>query len=234
MNILIVILISLFLYSIGFITWRVYFLRNPKRQPPGGNVVVSPADGIVIYIKRVNNYQLLTSIKNNKTIEWCDLISHDLDTYSGYLIGIAMTPFSVHRNRIPLAGTIMRIIHRTAPRNESMLLTMAKIMVGLPVHEIDTTALLSNETLTMEIRSSGTSYYVTQIAGDTINRIVTWVNENQDTETGDQYGMIRFGSQCDVFLPDALVETLDVAIGTQVYAGESILAHHPGAVGKIP
>lgn len=115
-----------------------------------------------------------------------------------------------------------------------MLLTMAKIMVGLPVQEIDTTALLSNETFTMEIRSSGISYYVTQIAGDTINRIVTWVNENQDTETGDQYGMIRFGSQCDVFLPDALVETLDVAIGNQVYAGESILAYHPEAVGKAP
>lgn len=208
-----------------FLLWRVFFLRDPRRIPPIGPYVLSPADGGIIYIKRVEKGDIIISRKKHRIVNWSDIVKLDSPTtMSGYLIGIGMTPISAHRNRIPLAGKITKEIYKPVEKNQSLLVMMTKLMLHLPFAEKDLQAVQKNETLTLEISVKSFKYYVTQIAGDMIDRIVVWVRENQKVQSGEQYGLIRFGSQCDLFLPDELCKSIKVKLGDYVYAGESIIA----------
>ena len=68
---------------------------------------------------------------------------------------------------------------------------------------------------------------VTQIADLWVDRIVAHVAVGDTVERGEQYGMIRFGSQCDVFVPDALVDEITVRPGNYVFAGETTVVRSP-------
>jgi phosphatidylserine decarboxylase len=68
----------------------------------------------------------------------------------------------------------------------------------------------------------GRKLVVVQIAGLIARRIVPFVNEGQSLRTGERFGLIRFGSRLDVYLPEG-VEPL-VAIGQNTIAGETVLA----------
>lgn len=225
MSIFLIILLIIPLYLLAFLSWRLYFLRNPKRTPPPGNLILSPADGVIIYQKRIENGQIPISTKNGETISWDHVIGlkNNPTPLSGYLIGIAMTPFSVHRNRIPITGKITNIYYQPAKKNNTLLLLMAKLMLKIPFDSKDTENMLYNEKLTLEINTQKSNYYVTQIAGNTIDRIVVWNKEGDTLKSGEEYGMIRFGSQCDLFLPDQLIDQLNLSIGGYVYAGVSSL-----------
>ena len=83
---------------------------------------------------------------------------------------------------------------------------------------------LMNERLTTAIKTTrGPTIFVTQIADKWINRIVSFVEEGDEIAKGAQYGMIRFGSQCDLFVPDELKISFNVNIGDYIYAGDSII-----------
>ena len=63
---------------------------------------------------------------------------------------------------------------------------------------------------------------VVQIAGLVARRIVCWANEDEDLSPGERFGLIRFGSRLDVYLPDEAKAV--VAVGQTAIAGETILA----------
>ncbi len=90
-------------------------------------------------------------------------------------------------------------------------------------HHVENEYLLQYERMTTAIQTDKGTYYVTQIADPWINRIISWVKKGDVVEKGEQYGMIRFGSQCDLLIPDSLGVSLTITEGQYLYAGETIV-----------
>ncbi|HEY5339333.1 MAG TPA: phosphatidylserine decarboxylase, partial [Rhizomicrobium sp.] len=87
-----------------------------------------------------------------------------------------------------------------------------------------------NERMSMKLRVAGpagtqTDIAVVQIAGLVARRIVCDVREGQSLCRGDRFGIIRFGSRLDVYLPDGV--TVSAKEGQSVRAGETVLASFP-------
>jgi phosphatidylserine decarboxylase len=79
----------------------------------------------------------------------------------------------------------------------------------------------------MVIAAVGTRIAVVQIAGLIARRIVCYVRETQPVGAGERFGMIRFGSRLDVYLPDGTASM--VAVGQTALAGETVLADLRGS-----
>ena len=216
---------GLIIMFILFLLWRIYFLRNPTRHiPPGEDTIVAPADGYVIYIKRIEQGEVPMAIKKNSKILLHELCGVEgSNSSSGWLIGIFMTPWSVHFNRTPLAGKITFKTHIKNKLELSMVTSLVEIITRAKKFS-DNDYYLMNERLTTAIKTTrGPTIFVTQIADKWINRIVSFVEEGDEIAKGAQYGMIRFGSQCDLFVPDELKISFNVNIGDYIYAGDSII-----------
>ena len=122
-------------------------------------------------------------------------------------ISIFMNVFNFHVNRIPFAGTVEHITFKP----------------GKFYAADKDKACLHNEYCAMRIRSkTGNSFTVVQIAGLIARRIVCRAEIGDQVETGQRYGLIRFGSRVDLYLP--LDARLTVSNGQKVRCGESVLA----------
>ncbi|KAA0923137.1 MULTISPECIES: phosphatidylserine decarboxylase [Rhodococcus] len=213
-----------------FVYWRTrFFFRDPHRVPPADpRAVLAPADGFVTYVKRVEAGSTAFAVKKGRTIA-LDEIAGVAEADSGYLIGIYMSEYSVHRNRIPISGIVRMRRHRSAaPFNKSMARVGANLLTRRTPYDVGCDYLLTNERLTVSIEHAcGAVVTVTQIADLWVNRIVAHIAVGDTVERGEQYGMIRFGSQCDVFVPDALVDEITVRPGNYVFAGETTVVRSP-------
>jgi phosphatidylserine decarboxylase len=122
-------------------------------------------------------------------------------------ISIFMSVFSVHVNRFPLSGTVERI-HAYPGRFFNACLDKSS-------DEIERCALAIRD-------ADGHAWTMVQIAGLIARRIVCRADPGAALARGERYGLIRFGSRVDLYLPDAY--TPQVCVGDAVVAGESILA----------
>lgn len=122
-------------------------------------------------------------------------------------VSVFMSVFNCHVNRAPIAGKLVKMSYRAGKFFNASL----------------DKASSDNErnSLLFEIEG-GRQLVVVQIAGLVARRIVPFVREGQSLRTGERFGLIRFGSRLDVYLPDG-VEPL-VAIGQNMVAGETVLA----------
>lgn len=214
--------------TLAFLWWRFwFFLRNPARQHPPGNGFLSPADGYVVYIKRVELGLTPIAVKQQKVIPLAELTAYPpLQGCSGFLIGVYMTAFSVHHNRAPLGGRVAELIRVHATKNHSMARMMTHLLVGCRPFEDDCTYLVENDRVTTVIKTNQGYYSLTQIADKWISHIINDCVPGQPLQRGERFGLIRFGSQVDVFLPDELGYRPVVRLGDYVYAGETILAEY--------
>jgi phosphatidylserine decarboxylase len=121
-------------------------------------------------------------------------------------VSIFMSVFDCHINRSPAAGRVEQIVYHAG-----------KFLNA----ELDK-ASEDNERNALVITTGGARIGVVQIAGLVARRIVSWVREGQTLAAGERFGMIRFGSRLDVYLPEG-VKPL-VAEGQTAIAGETILA----------
>jgi len=122
-------------------------------------------------------------------------------------ISVFMSVFNCHVNRVPIGGEITAIAYRPG-----------KFLSA----DLDK-ASDDNERNSLRIAiSDGRELAVVQIAGLVARRIVCFVDPGAEMQTGERFGLIRFGSRLDVYLPDG-VEPL-VSVGQTMIAGESILA----------
>ena len=122
-------------------------------------------------------------------------------------ISVFMNVFDVHVNRAPVDAAIRRIAY----------------VPGLFLNADLDKASLDNErqALTLE-RPNGQRLGVVQIAGLVARRIVKFVNEGEQLSAGQRFGLIRFGSRVDVYLPKG-AQAL-VCVGQRAVAGETVLA----------
>ncbi|MCA3248331.1 MAG: phosphatidylserine decarboxylase [Azospirillum sp.] len=122
-------------------------------------------------------------------------------------ISIFLNVFDVHVNRVPMGGTVARARYQ-AGRFHNAALDKA-----------------SDENERMSIRvtmEDGRDVGFVQIAGLVARRILCDLREGQAVRTGERYGLIRFGSRCDVYLPEGVSPM--VCVGQRAIGGETVLA----------
>ncbi len=125
-----------------------------------------------------------------------------------YKVSIFMNVFNVHVNRIPFAGKVTNVIYSPGKFYSA---------------DSDKGA-LENEACTLILKTKhGFKYGMTQVAGLIARRIVCWAEMDDSFKTGDRFGLIRFGSRVDLYLP--LKTHLEVTIGQKVKAGETIVGY---------
>ncbi|PIQ96366.1 MAG: phosphatidylserine decarboxylase family protein [Nitrospinae bacterium CG11_big_fil_rev_8_21_14_0_20_56_8] len=122
-------------------------------------------------------------------------------------VSIFLNVFNVHVNRVPVGGTITRIKY-----NPGKFLNAAS-------HK----ASLDNEQNAVLIKNGTIEILVKQIAGLIARRIVCWAREGDQYTLGQRFGLIRFGSRVDIFLPEDA--QLSIGIGDKVRGGSSILGY---------
>jgi phosphatidylserine decarboxylase len=120
-------------------------------------------------------------------------------------VSIFMSPFSVHVNRIPAGGMVRQVLHHN----------------GKFAAAFKSKASLDNERQYLLIDTPYGSVGCVQIAGWLARRIVCHVQEGQRVATGERYGMIRFGSRVDLYLPVNC--EIRARKGQMVRAGETII-----------
>ncbi|MDD3668922.1 MAG: phosphatidylserine decarboxylase [Alphaproteobacteria bacterium] len=190
-----VLLIGLFASYIWYLglpllVFTFYFFRNPPRvTPPGDNLIIAPADGIVSNIKPVVPAKELGLGDKPLT-----------------RVSIFMSVFSVHVNRAPVSGSVAALRYRPGKfvsvadkdsedneRMEIVIETPKRIKIGFA-----------------------------QIAGLVARRIYCPLHKGDKLRAGQVFGMIRFGSRLDVYLPRGVHPS--VRLGQISVAGETILA----------
>jgi phosphatidylserine decarboxylase len=117
-----------------------------------------------------------------------------------------MSVFNCHVNRSSMTGRIDKIVYQPG-----------KFLNA----DLDK-ASADNERNSLVISNQTSRIAVVQIAGLVARRIVCAVREGQPVGAGERFGMIRFGSRLDVYLPEGT--TPQVAVGQVAIAGETVLA----------
>jgi len=210
-----------------FFSWRFYlFFRDPKRTAPMGNNVVSPADGYIVYIKEVKKGEVPISIKNKTQILLREFSGIEGLGGEGILIGIYMNILGVHYNRSSIAGRVKRVVYRPSLQNLSMATKTGVFMhlfLGKRPYDGDGEFLIQNERNTLVINGDVT-VAVIQIADKYVRKIDCYIEEGQIVSKGDKIGMIRMGSQVDLFICNNGKLDVSCKVGDRVIAGETILA----------
>jgi phosphatidylserine decarboxylase len=168
---------AFFLAIAGFMA---FFFRNPHRRvPEGTGLILSAADGRVTRVE---------------------------DRGETKLISVFLSPFDVHINRSPIAGTITDVTYVAGKKNPATS---------------DNSSLV-NERNSLTIKGEDFAVVCTQIAGILARRIVCWKNAGDSVEMGERFGLIKFSSRTDLLIPgraEVLVQT-----GDRVKGGETVIA----------
>jgi len=122
-------------------------------------------------------------------------------------ISIFLNVFNVHVNRVPIAGKILATRY-----NKGKFLNASS-------HK----ASLDNEQSAILLNNGHVTILVKQIAGLIARRIVCWAQKGDDYKKGQRFGLIRFGSRVDIFLPEGT--EIKVSVGDIVSGGNSIIGY---------
>lgn len=193
--------------ALGFIVILVWggvaaFFRDPERKVPDApNVIVSPADGVVKDIELIPNADC-GSEELGKLFAGKDMLR----------IGIFLSVFDVHLNRAPSSMKVKFKYYkkgafhdardgRASKENESMLIGCEGTVQGLRF-----------------------PLAVKQISGAIARRIVCPVEPEDTFEKGERYGMIKFGSRTELYLPVKSNFEISVKVGDKVFGGSTVMA----------
>ena len=195
-----------------------YFHRNPDRKIPFDDyAVLSPADGKVVYIRKIRRGEIIESVKKKNRMTLAELMDINTDNVNpyeveGYIIGIELQLLDVHVTRAPITGRKVldhhvsgRIVVMTNPRFEV-------------INDRETVVLKqdSADASTLQVA-------IVQIATFITRTVKSFVREKTRVTQGEPLGMIRLGSQVDVVLFSPNVNIL-VNEQDRVYAGLTKLA----------
>ena len=121
-------------------------------------------------------------------------------------ISIFLSPLDVHVNRVPISGRITRIEYRPGR--------------FLPAYAAGAATL--NERNELWIEQDGERIVCRQVAGVLVRRVVCRLREGTEVEAGERFGIMKFGSRIDLFLPRRTA--LLSRVGDRVRAGETVVA----------
>jgi len=124
-------------------------------------------------------------------------------------VGIFLSIFDVHTNRAPIDGRIIYRQHRK----------------GLCLDARNPDCSEKNEAMTWAFENPGVTLVVKQLTGAIARRIVAWADVGDQLSKGERFGMIRFGSRTEVYVP--LNAAVPVKVGDHVAGGLTIIARLP-------
>ncbi|MBN8598825.1 MAG: phosphatidylserine decarboxylase family protein [Planctomycetes bacterium] len=192
------------LVMIAFTVWAFWFFRDPNRKPAAGEdltrSMICPADGVVVKIDTATPPAEALAAVGEAPAPMKRMC-------------IFMNVFNVHVNRAPLAGTVEAIAYNRGKffnasfDKASDLNERASLILKLP---------------------DGGRLFVIQIAGLIARRIVCKVTPGKVLAAGERYGLIKFGSRVDVYLPPGYEPAVELR--TKVFAGHTIIARRQGGV----
>ena len=183
------------LISLPFILtfiWVLSFFRDPKRLiPKGEHRIVAPADGTIFDIADVDEP---------------DFIGEECTR-----IGIFLSIFDCHINRVPCSGTVETIRYKKGAFYSALRAKQCSRLNESNFIGISNAA------------GTGAKVAVKQIAGQIARRIVCDLKEGAEVDRGQQFGMIKFGSRTELFIPKSANFTLRVKLGAAVRAGRTVI-----------
>jgi phosphatidylserine decarboxylase len=169
------------------ILYTLAFFRDPDRVAPADpNAVVAAADGKVADITEIEETEIL-KMKTQR-------------------IGIFLSIFDVHTNRVPIDGRVIYRQHRA----------------GLCLDARRPDCSEKNESMTWAFQNPRVTIVVRQLTGAIARRIVGWAKVGDELKKGERFGMIRFGSRTEVYLP--INANVLVKVGDHVAGGSTIIA----------
>ncbi len=176
--------------------WVVAFFRDPERNsPPGDDLILSPADGKLLPVIRAAPPSELGLGEDPRT-----------------RLSIFMNVFNVHVNRNPASGMVAQLAYRP----------------GKFFNASFDKASADNERMSIRLGLDGRpeqELVVVQIAGLVARRIKCDLEKGQHVLRGERFGIIRFGSRLDVYLPEGA--RVVARPGQITRAGETVLAELP-------
>ncbi len=178
--------------------WCAYFFRDPARVTPDREgLVVSPADGRI---------SLIQDVPLPSEFE------HDDDGEIYTRISVFLNVFDVHVQRVPVEGEITEVVYRPGAFLNASLDKASE----------------ENERSSVLMKTAdGKKIAFVQIAGLIARRIINTLKKEQAVKAGERYGLIRFGSRVDIYLPKGVAPL--VCVGQCVIGGETVLADLNGA-----
>jgi phosphatidylserine decarboxylase len=171
----------------------VSFFRDPERAVPQDvNVVVSPADGTITDIGEVEE--------------------PDFPGGRAFRIGMFLSVFNVHVNRIPQSGRV----------------TNLRYYPGEFLDARHGSAGVRNEQFWIDLEEEGSGRHIRikQIAGAIARRIVCWLRPDEHVTRGERLGMIKFGSRTELYLPAGIDIEILVKVGDKVKGAASALVRY--------
>ena len=176
-----------------FSAFCLYFFRDPNRMVPQKNsLVLAPADGLVSMI--IEDVSLPS-----------ELAGADDGRYTR--ISTFLSVLDVHVQRVPVGGKVIRKVYSPGKFLNADLDKASE----------------DNERCSLLIETpEGKKICVVQIAGLIARRIINDAKEDQDLQAGARYGLIRFGSRLDVYLPEGVSPL--VCVGQRTIGGETVFA----------
>ncbi len=174
--------------------WVLSFFRDPPRViPQDPSLLLSPADGVV------RDIEVLESVPGfeGKTLR----------------IGIFLSIFNVHINRVPCAVRIESITYTPGEFRD------ARDPQATTLNE-------SNAVVMTRLSEPKDRLMVRQVSGAIARRIVCAAKDGQEYPAGGQYGMIKFGSRTELYVPVRDSMQTAVSVGQTVRAGETTLVRY--------
>jgi phosphatidylserine decarboxylase len=194
---LITALLALLSNSLGLIglvatLWCVFFFRDPER--------IIPVEENIIVSPADG---IVTRVEYG--VEAPEDLGYGSKKFNK--ISVFLNVFNVHVNRIPIGGTVVKVSYKSGK------------FLSANVDE----ASAENERNSAVVKTAdGREIIFVQVAGLVARRIVSQLKEGQEVKIGDRYGIIRFGSRADIYLPeDVSIKSL---VGQTMIGGETIIA----------
>ncbi|HWR01396.1 MAG TPA: phosphatidylserine decarboxylase [Chlorobaculum sp.] len=132
-------------------------------------------------------------------------VDHPVTGPGSTLVSIFMSPFNVHVNRIPIDGRVSGLSYHP----------------GKFLMAFDHRSMTDNERMEIGLDTPAGTVWFCQVSGFLARRIVCKLEKGEKVTTGKRFGMIKFGSRVDLFLP-AAVDVI-AQVGMKTVAGETVL-----------
>ena len=190
--------------SIGWLS-QYHFFRDPSRPVYfDTSYFFSPADGVIIYQKKVRPDEALVEIKGvNYTLQEA-LQDKSFDKES-YVIGIFMTFYDVHINRIPLPGFLTYKLKEPIQSYNAPMLDMEHHLISDRLVKLSNAKYLyNNERMVNKIYTPVLKqhYYILQLADYDVDSIIPFSQkQNHYYYQNQRFSQIRYGSQVDLIIP---------------------------------
>jgi phosphatidylserine decarboxylase len=156
-----------------------------------------------------NDPNAIVAAADGRVMDISELDENDVMKTKMRRVGIFLSIFDVHTNRAPIDGMVIYCKHRKGTYLDARRPECSE----------------KNESMMWAFENPRVRIVVRQITGAIARRIVAWARVGDELKKGDRFGMIRFGSRTELYLP--LNAQVLVKVGDHVFGGSTIVARLP-------